>query len=158
MRDGGGGLRVFFTALIALALTIVPLPQQIDAARPDWLLLLVIYWSLTRPRMSGLMFAWICGIVLDVMRGTLLGQHALAFVLVGFITHRLQLRMRIYPVWQQAFTVLVLLVLYQFLVFWIDGIVGHPVLTWTRWLPVATGALLWPVLVAIMDTVNRSLK
>jgi rod shape-determining protein MreD len=76
---------------------------------------------------------------------------------VGFITHRLQLRMRIFPVWQQAFTVLIMLAIYHFLLFWIDGIIGHPAASWSRWLPVAVGGLFWPVLVALMDTTNRSL-
>jgi rod shape-determining protein MreD len=48
-----------------------------------------------------------------------------------------------------------LLAIYQFLIFWIDGIAGHPVTTWLRWLPVVTGALLWPLIVAILDSSGR---
>lgn len=150
-------LRILSTSLLALILTIVPLPAVVEPARPDWLLLLVIYWSLTAPGMAGLAYAWFCGLLVDGVVGHLLGQHALAFSLIGLITHRLQLRMRIFPVWQQAAMVLLLLVLYHFLVFWIDGIVGEPGASWARWLPVLAGAALWPVVVAIMDTLNRSL-
>jgi len=154
-RESGSGFAVFTTSLLGLILAVVPLPRLIDPARPDWLLLFVIYWSLASPRIAGLMFAWLCGLVMDVLKGTLLGQHAAGFLLVAFLTHRLQLRMRIFPVLHQTATVFMLLALYQFLIFWIDGIAGHAVTTWLRWLPVITGALLWPLLVAVLDTVTR---
>lgn len=152
-----GMLRIILTSVFALVLTIVPLPSLINSGRPDWLLLLVIYWCLTAPGLAGLAYAWLCGLLLDGLVGTLIGQHALGFVLVAFITHRLQLRMRIFPVWQQAFTVLIMLAIYHFLVFWIDGIIGSSVTAWSRWLPALVGAVFWPVLVALMDTTNRSL-
>lgn len=148
-------LRVTVTVILALIVAILPLPDPIDAARPDLLLLLVIYWALSAPRIAGLSLAWLCGLAIDLLKGTTLGQHALAFLLVAFLTHKFQLRMRIFPIYHQTLTVFMLLALYQFLVFWIDGIIGQPVTTWMRWLPVFTGAVLWPLLVAIMDTWNR---
>jgi rod shape-determining protein MreD len=150
-----GHLRITATVVIALIFTIIPLPEALAPARPDLLLLLVIYWSLSAPRIAGLLFAWLCGLALDLLTGVLLGQHALAFVLVAFITHKVQLRMRIFPIWQQTLSVLLLLAIYQFVVFWIDGVIGEPVTTWRRWIPVFTGALLWPVVVAVLDTWNR---
>jgi rod shape-determining protein MreD len=149
------GWRVFASVLVALILTILPLPRWLEILRPDLLLLVVIYWSLTAPRFAGLTFAWLCGFGIDVIRGMVLGQHAVAFLLVATITHHFQLRMRIFPIWHQAFGVFLLLGLYQFAVFWIDGIIGEPVVTWLRWIPMFTGALLWPIAVAVMDTWNR---
>lgn len=151
----GGIGRVLATAALAFVLTVVPLPESLGWLRPDWLLLVVIYWSLATPRVAGLAFAWVAGLLIDVTSGTVLGEHALAFLLVGFLTHRLQLRMRIFPVWQQAFTVLILLLVYQFMLFWIDGITGQAVTTWRRWMPAVVGAALWPLVVAVMDTLNR---
>ena len=148
-------LRVTATVVIALILAVLPLPQWLNIARPYLLLLLVIYWSLSAPRIAGLLFAWLCGLAIDVLKGTTLGQHALAFLLVSFLTHKFQLRMRIFPLSQQTVTVLLLLLLYEFVMFWTDGIIGYPVTIWTRWIPVLTSALLWPVVVAILDTWNR---
>lgn len=150
-----GRLRITATVVLALIVAIVPLPGMFEAARPDLLLLLVIYWSLSAPRIAGLVFAWVCGLTIDLLKGTTLGQHAVAFLLVAFLTHRFQLRMRIFPIWHQTLTVFMLLALYQFLVFWIDGIIGQPVTTWMRWLPVISGTLLWPALVAVLDSWNR---
>ena len=107
-------LRVTVTVVIALILAVLPLPHWMDIARPYLLLLLVIYWSLSAPRIAGLLFAWLCGLAIDVLKGTTLGQHALAFLLVSFLTHKFQLRMRIFPLSQQTVTVLLLLLLYEF--------------------------------------------
>ena len=156
MSDGRiSRLRITFTVILALIFAVLPLPPPLDAARPDLLLLLVIYWALSAPRIAGLMFAWLCGLAIDVVKGILLGQHALAFLVVAYLTHKFQLRMRIYPLSQQTATVFMLLAVYQFIVFWLDGIIGQAVTTWLRWLPVISGALLWPILVALLDTWNR---
>lgn len=147
--------RVTLTVIVALIFTVLPLPEPINAARPDLLLLLVIYWALSAPRVAGLLFAWLCGLAIDVLKGIILGQHALAFLVVAYITHKNQLQMRVFPMSQQSVTVFMLLAVYQFIVFWLDGIVGQPVTTWMRWLPVISGAFLWPILVAVLDTWNR---
>lgn len=148
-------LRVTVTVVIALILAVLPLPHWMDVARPYLLLLLVIYWSLSAPRIAGLLFAWLCGMAIDVLKGTTLGQHALAFLIVSFATHKIQLRMRVFPISQQTLTVFMLLAVYEFVLFWTDGIIGFPVTAWTRWIPVFTSALLWPGVVAILDTWNR---
>jgi rod shape-determining protein MreD len=84
-----------------------------------------------------------------------LGQHALAFLWVAYWTHRWQLRIRIFPIWQQAAAVFILLFFYQGIVWWIDGIIDADSSTGLRWLPVLTGALVWPFVVATLDTWNR---
>ena len=156
MSDGRiSRLRVTGTVLLALIFAVLPLPQPLDAARPDLLLLLVIYWGLSAPRIAGLFFAWVCGLAIDVLKGIILGQHALAFLVVAYLTHKFQLRIRIFPLSQQTMTVFAFLAIYQFIVFWLDGIIGQPVTTWMRWLPVISGAILWPILVAVLDTWNR---
>jgi rod shape-determining protein MreD len=158
MRSGevrSSGLRVTVTVFIALVFAIVELPAVVETAKPHLLLLFVIYWALSSPRLAGLMFAWFCGLAIDLLKGPLLGQHAAAFLLIAFLTHRFQLRMRIFPIYHQTLTVFMLVALYEFLLFWIDGIIGQPVTTWTRWLPVITSTLLWPLLVGVLDTWNR---
>lgn len=148
-------LRILLTSAIALLLTIVPLPQWLGYGRPDWLLLMVIYWSLNAPMMAGLFYAWVCGLILDALVGALLGQHALAFVITAAVAQHFQLRIRVFPLLHQATMVLLMVALYHFILFWTDGIVGTAVASWLRWLPALIGALLWPVLVAVLDTSNR---
>jgi rod shape-determining protein MreD len=157
MRRDMLGRRIlyWFSVAVGLVLQIVPLPAWLDAVRPDLALLAVIYWILASPRIAGLWYAWLAGLFLDVLRGMVLGQYALGFLVVAFLTHRLQLRMRMFPITQQAAAVLLLLVLYHFIIFWTDGLTGHGYTGWNRWLPVLSGALLWPLIVAAGDTLTR---
>jgi rod shape-determining protein MreD len=144
-------LCLYGSALAGLTLSAVPLPHVLDLLRPDFLLLVIIWFALVLPRAGGLLFAWCAGLALDAFRGVVLGKNALAFVVVAYLVHRFHLRVRMFPLLHQTLVVLSLLWLYQFMLFWIDGVTGHPLTDWVRWLPVVTGALLWPVQVGLMD-------
>jgi rod shape-determining protein MreD len=145
----------WLSVAMGLVLAIVPLPEWLGPVRPDLALLAVIYWILASPRIAGLGYAWLAGLFLDVLRGMTLGQHALGFVLVAFLTHRAQLRIRMFPILHQAAAVMVLLGVYHFVLFWTDGLTGHGYTGWNRWLPVLSGALLWPLIAAAGDTLTR---
>ena len=152
MNDGSRRSRLTLTAiaLAALVLCALPLPRLLDPLRPDLLLLVVIWFALMMPRAGGLLFAWAAGLGLDAFRGVVLGENALAFVVVAYLVHRFHLRVRMFPLAHQSLVVLSLLFIYQFLLFWIDGVTGHPLTDWARWLPVLTGALLWPLLAGLL--------
>jgi rod shape-determining protein MreD len=148
-------LAYWLSVAAGLVFAIVPLPDWLDPVRPDLALLAVIFWVLASPRIAGLGYAWLAGLLLDVLRGFVLGQHALGFLIVAFVTHRLQLRMRMFPVPMQAGAVLLLLGLYHFIIFWTDGLIGHGYTGWSRWLPVLSGALLWPLIATAGDSLTR---
>jgi rod shape-determining protein MreD len=80
-----GGWLIVLTVVLALVLTIVPLPGGLAAFRPEWIGLVLIYWSLALPARVGLGVAWLTGIVQDVLQATLLGAHALSLTLAVFI-------------------------------------------------------------------------
>lgn len=141
---------LYASSLVALLLSAVPLPHVLDVLRPDFLLLVVVWFAVMLPRDGGLLFAWVAGLSLDAFRGVVLGENALAFVVVAYLAHRFYLRVRMFPLAQQSLVVLALLFTYQFVLFWVDGVTGHPLTDWARWLPVLTGALVWPVLTGLL--------
>ena len=137
---------VILSFMLGLMLTIMPLPDSIRPFRPDWLALLLIFWAMQLPRAWSVGSAWIIGIVLDVSYGTLLGQHALALCFVVFVTVRFHLLMRVFPLSQLSLTVFALLAMYQFLLFWVNGVAGVSAPAIAYWAPVITGTLIWPFL------------
>jgi len=145
---------IILSLIFGLMLTIVPLPGAADAFRPDWLALLVIYWAMQLPRTWGVGTAWIVGIVLDVSQGTLLGQHALAMCVIAFVTVRFHLLMRVFPLPQLTITIFPLLALYQFLLFWINGVAGVNAPLLAYWGPVVSGTLLWPLVVVLLSAIR----
>ena len=137
-------LPVIVTIIVALMLTMMPLPDSISAFRPDWVALIMIFWAMSIPRSYSVGAAWIVGIFVDVTQGTLLGQYALALCAVTYITVKFHLLMRVFPLLQLTATIFALLALYQFLLFWINGVAGVNAPAVSYWGPVLTGALIWP--------------
>ena len=147
-------LPVIGTLFVGLMLSIMPLPDSIAVFRPDWLALLAIFWAMQLPRTWSVGTAWIVGIILDVSYGTFLGQHALALCVIVFITVRFHLLMRVFPLSQLTATVFALLALYQFLLFWINGVASVSAAAATYWAPVITGTLIWPFLYMFLSGVR----
>ena len=141
--------------VLTLALSLVPLPHLISSFRPDWVAVVLLYWSLTAPRRFSLLTAFWMGIVLDTLTGSLLGQHALALLVIVYLAERLHLRIRVFPVSQLGITVLALLGLYEFILFWIDGVAGRTVPVSERWGPPLAGTLVWLALLAVFDSGRR---
>lgn len=149
---------VVVTIVVALMLTIMPLPDFAKPFRPDWVAMVLIFWAMQLPRTWGVGSAWLVGIVLDVAQGTLLGQHALALTVIVFITVRVHLLMRVFPILQLTTTVFTLLVLYQFLLFWINGVAGVSSPAIYYWAPVISGALLWPFVFMFLSGVRYRVR
>lgn len=139
-------LPVIACIVAALMLAIAPMPDWASPFRPDWVVLTLIYWAMILPRTYSVGTAWIIGIILDVAQGTLLGQHAIALCFVVYITVKFHLQFRVFPVSQMSATVFSLLALYQFILFWINGVAGVSTTAVIYWGPVITGTLIWPLL------------
>jgi len=138
-----------------LALASVPLPDMIAPLRPDWVAVVLLYWSLMAPRHFSLMTAFWMGIALDTLTGALLGQNALALLVIVYLADKFHLRLRVFPLSQLAITVLLLLGLYEFILFWIDGMAGRTVPLIERWLPPLTGTLVWCAMYMLFDRRER---
>ena len=139
-------LPVIVCFIAALMLAIAPMPDWAAPYRPDWVALTLIYWTMMLPRTYSVGTAWIVGIVLDVAQGTLLGQHAVALCFLAYVTVKFHLQFRVFPASQMSATVFAMLALYQFILFWINGVAGADTSAITYWGPVITGALIWPLL------------
>lgn len=146
---------IVLSALVALGLAIVPLPTPAESFRPDLLVLTVLYWSIAQPRAAGLALAFFSGLALDLVNGVVLGQHALALTLIAAWATNLRLRIRVFSVVSQVLVIFALLTGYQFIVFWIDGATGNPVTTFSRWLAPVIGALIWPLIGAILGKLHE---
>lgn len=149
---------VYLSLLVALSLEVTPLPAELGAWRPPWLALTAIYWALAYPRRYGLALAWFAGLVLDVLKGGVLGQHALAMTVATWLTLRFHLRLRVFPIWQQTVAVTAIVATHQFVVFWVDGVTGGAELSWQRATPTVAAVIAWPVLVAVLDAVRLRLR
>jgi len=157
MRSGQsqGTPIIVLTFIVALMLTMIPLPAWSQELRPHWVMMVLVYWSMAIPNRVGVGIAWIMGLLLDVTYGALLGQHALALALIAFLTLHLHQRLRIFPIWQQAIVVLVFCVIYDMINLWIKGISGYAPSVLSYVLPSFTTALFWPIVFLTLRHARR---
>jgi len=82
-------IQIILSLILALILTLCPMPHWLILSRPVWVLLVLFFWALILPGRLIITLAWIVGIFLDVLSGTLLGEHAIALTLVTYLVSRL---------------------------------------------------------------------
>ena len=107
------------------------------------------------PDRVGLWFAFLAGILLDVLLGTLFGQHTLALVIVVFMNIKSYQRVRVLALPQQAIYVFVLLLISQAVVTWIEGIMGRPPPLAAFFGSPVIGMLMWPWVFVMLRDIRR---
>ena len=155
--SGGGFFVTLATFLIAISLSQFPLDSSLQWFRPDFILLVLFFWLIWAPNRVGLVYAFFIGLLLDLMRGSVLGLGALSLTLVAFITQLLHSRLRVFPILQQSFVLLLLVCLNQLIYYWMQGLVGNSADTLLFLLPSLTSALLWPFVFITLRRLARSL-
>lgn len=140
--------------VIALLLGLLPLPPVLQPLRPYWLALVLAYWVIEAPERAGLGFAFMVGLVADVMFGGLLGEQALRLVIMTFILQRFRARLRFFPLSQQALAIGVLLLNDRVVAGAVHLVLGVPALPWSYWWAPLLGMLLWPPLFLLLDAMR----
>lgn len=149
---------IFLTIMAAVLLSLLPLPVVLLPLKPYWVALVVIYWSLETHDQISLGLAFLIGLVVDIFSGSLMGLHALSLVVMVFLVQRFRSRLRFFPPWQQALSVLALLVNDRIILIWITALLGESMPTWKYWLPPLVGMALWPWLFLLLDRIRARLR
>lgn len=149
---------VFLTVVAAILLSLLPLPEALLPFKPYWVAMVVIYWALETQDMMGMGLAFLTGLVLDVLSGSLMGMHALSLVVMVFLVQRFRSRLRFFPPWQQALSVFGLLVNDRIILIWITALLGEPMPTWKYWLAPVVGMALWPWIFLLLDRMRASMR
>lgn len=145
---------ILLSIMAAVFLSLLPLPEMLMPFKPYWVAMVLIYWTLETQDMISLGLAFLIGLVLDTLSGSLMGLHALSLVVMVFLVQRFRSRLRFFPPWQQALSVLGLLVNDRIILIWITVLLGEALPTWRYWLPPLVGMALWPWLFLLLDRIR----
>jgi rod shape-determining protein MreD len=148
-------LVIYLSLVVALILMILPLPDWVQMYRPNWMALMLIYWSMALPHRVGLWVAFFSGIVLDTSLGTLLGQHTLALVIIIYFNLNFYQRIRVLALPQQAIYVFALLLINQVVIAWVEGIMGRSTPLLAYFGAPLIGMLIWPWVFVILRDIRR---
>ncbi|MCG7544797.1 rod shape-determining protein MreD [Pseudoalteromonas sp. MM17-2] len=149
---------IIVTIFFALVLALMPLPISFEPFRPDWVLLVLMYWSLAVPHRLNIGSAWLTGLVIDLATGSPLGVHSLTYAITIYITASNYQKLRNFSIWQQGLLVAVFLSLHHLLQFWLHHFLLEvyfaPQFLW----PAATGAICWPWLFLLLRKYRRHFR
>jgi rod shape-determining protein MreD len=137
---------VFFSLLGAYLLAVLPWSGVWLLARPDFVLIVLIFWTVHQPRSIGQGVAFALGLLMDVSDSMLLGQHALAYVIATFGAQVLRVRILSFHLPEQTLHVLGLTIVAAAVMLVLNLLLGadfpgfaflvSPVLTALCWAPV----------------------
>ncbi|WP_116474442.1 rod shape-determining protein MreD [Zobellella maritima] len=150
-----GRLVVISSLLLALILSILPLPGLVAPFRPDWLLVIMLYWVLALPHRANVGTAWVVGLLLDLLLGSTLGVHALALVIPVYLAAAQFQRLRNYSVWQQAFIIGALALLNKLIIFWASYIDRDIQLDYHYFWSIISSMVIWPWVFLLLRKCRR---
>ena len=149
---------ITFSLICALVLQIMPMPASVDLYRPEWVLLVLSYWTLALPHRVNIGVAFINGLVLDILLGSILGVHSFAMCVSIYVLAANYQRLRNYSVWQQAIVIGVTSAFYNLIVFWLQHLLTDVYFLFTYMWPVVSSMVIWPWLFWLLRKLRRQMR
>ena len=151
------GWIILLSFFVAYLLAVVPFPRWAMLFRPEWVAIVLIYWAMALPYRIGIGFAWVIGMLMDSLSGSLLGLHALTYAIIVYMTLNLHQRLRMFSSVQQSGLVLALVGLSLMINHWIQIATGDTTASSLLFLLGAlSSAFMWPWVFIILRNLRRS--
>ena len=153
--------KFFFVWLILIfssILSIIPLSENLSFLKIPWVALSLLFFTIMTPSIIGLFSAFLIGLILDILQGGILGESSLALSFMTYVAYRFRLQIRVFPIWQMMFAVLILLLINEMMHLWIDGIIGKIVISQSKIISVLLGSLIWPFFMGLMQNLQSRIK
>ncbi len=139
--------------VIAFILNLLPWGQWVWV--PDFVALVLAFWSIHEPRKIGISIAFAMGLLMDVHGATLLGEHALAYTLLSYFSITIHRRVLWFSLGMQALHVLPLLLLTQAVQLIVRFIVSAQTPSWYYFSESIICAALWPFVSGLLLAPQR---
>lgn len=139
---------IYLSLFAAFVCILIPWSGLALTLRPDFMLLVLLFWLLRAPHQCSVGTAWFMGLWIDLASGGIFGQYALAYTITAFFAVIYQRRLVLFSSTQQLVYVFSLLLLSQLILLILKAFAGQEVAGWSYFLPSVTGVLLWQIAVS----------
>jgi rod shape-determining protein MreD len=150
--------RLLIGFIVALILSILPIPALVTGFRPPWVLLFVLYIEYYLPGSFKLVSLLFVGLLLDVLLSTFIGEHSFALLLVTWLASSKSRRFQFFTMFQQLFLVGVFCLLYESIITFIDSLLGLHYVVWSPIASASIGMFFWPWIKVLGDDALRPNK
>ncbi|RTZ58303.1 MAG: rod shape-determining protein MreD [Gammaproteobacteria bacterium] len=148
-------LNILVSFFLAFSVAMIPFPPWAEVYRPDLVSVVLIFWCVYQPARVGVVSGFASGLILDVMLGSPMGQHALAKSTIAYLASRFHKRISMFPLIQQMIVVGVLVFLDQLISSVIRGMLDNYAINWKYFLGVFVAMLFWPWLFYLFAHLRR---
>ncbi|WGE81916.1 rod shape-determining protein MreD [Actinobacillus equuli subsp. haemolyticus] len=144
--------------MIAFVLEIMPWPIGFQGLRPNWVILVLIYWALALPNKVSVGTAFVAGIVWDLVLGSILGIHALVLSIAIYFVAKYHLILRNLSLWLQAILVVLYVIAIRFLIYFVELVLHSAEFNSQEILGAIISGILWPWIFLLMRHIRRQLR
>ena len=131
--------------IIALIFGAISLPSILETISPFWMLIFFIYWIIYTDTKMVYLFAFILGLLTDILQGSILGQNALALLISSAFIFNVKKSFYVSNLTTQQ-----VYVFFASLIYLIALILTHLAIqgfdfSWLVILSPFTGSIIWPL-------------
>lgn len=146
---------LFITGSLIIAFLLNLLPWGHWVGIPDFVALVLVFWSIHQPRKVGIGIAFAVGLLMDVHDAALLGENALSYTLLSYFAIMIHRRALWFRVVTQAAHVLPLLLMMQSIQLVVRMLVSGRFPGWLFFMESVTAAALWPLVTMLLLAPQR---
>ena len=146
---------ILFFCIAALVLELAPWPAGVQAFKPSWLVLVLLYWVLAIPNRVSIGWAFLLGLVWDLVLGSILGLHALVLSVAFYFIAKNYLVLRNLSLWFQSLLVVVFVFAIRLLIFLAELSLHSANFNWAEIFGALASGILWPWVFLLMRKTRR---
>jgi len=139
----GNWRRILGSLALAVLLEQLPWSGWALAVRPDFVLVVMLFWALHQPARISFAAAFFLGLLADFQDGAVFGQHAVAYVIGVYMVLYLRLRLLQFDPFRQAAQMAPILLGVQLVVLLIGWLAVNPPTGLDILIPALSSIVLW---------------
>jgi rod shape-determining protein MreD len=136
---------LFKTTILSIVLQLLPFPTFLETIMPLWSVVLFSFWLIFYGRDFPLLAAVVVGLVTDIFVGDILGQNALALLVVAFLLLKIKHNFTMSSIIGQQVLILIISLLFLFVYLGVNLLVTGFTIKGIYFIPAITTALIWIV-------------
>jgi len=149
---------ILVSSIVALTLTILPLPQWLFYFWPDWMALIVVYWALTTPDRIGPWVGFAIGTVLEVVFVRNFGVLGFGMAMLAFTVNRGHLQLQVLSIGPQMLVIGLLIGVFKLVTGWLYGLTSDFRISTDYWYSIVGCVVAWPFVFILLQELRRLLR